>query len=305
MRISERLGLGAVAAILLACVGAQALGAATEPAKAGPAPAFVSPGAATGFETPAAAFRAGAKACYAGDKGAAYAPLAAAAESGHVPAQWKLGRMHAEGDGVAANQLEAFRYFGRIADRHADADPQSPHAPFIASAFVALGAYYRDGIPDTEIKPDVARAVSLFTYAASYFGDGDAQYELGRLYLEGEAVARDLMRAARWLTLAARKNHRGAQATLGDLLFRGEGTLRHVTRGLTWLELARRAAVGRDKWILRLHERAFAQAPKADRDRALEMADAFARRVAKENAPAARDLGRTNATAADTSVRAR
>jgi TPR repeat protein len=213
--------------------------------------------------------------------------------------------MYAEGDGVAEDRLKAFHYFSRIADRHADDNPQSPHAPFVANAFVALGIYYRDGIPGTDVKPDISRAVNLFTYAASYFGDADAQHELGRLYLEGEGVARDLMRAARWLTLAARKNHRGAQATLGDLLFRGEGTLRHVTRGLTWLELARRAAVGRDKWILRLHERAFAQAPKADRDRALEMADAFARRVAKENAPAARDLGRTNATAADTSVRAR
>src|SRR5919199_5169688 len=277
MRISEWLRLGAVAAILLACVGAQALGAGTEPAKAGPAPAFASPGAATRFETPAEAFHAGTRAYYAGDKSAARAALAAAAESGHPLAQWKLGRMYAEGDGVAANPLEAFRYFSRIADRHADASPHSRHAPFIANAFVALGAYYRDGIPDTEIKPDVVRAVSLFTYAASYFGDADAQYELGRFYLEGEGVARDLMRAARWLTLPARKNHRGAQATLGDLLFRGEGTLRHVTRGLTWLELARRAAVGRDKWILRLREHAFAQAPKANRDRALEMADAFAR----------------------------
>ena len=292
MRINERPGLGTAAAILvLMCAGAQALDAGTDPAAS--APAHARPPAKTGaattrFETPAEAFHAGAKAYYAGDKSAAYAALAAAAESGHLLAQWKLGRMYAEGDGVAEDPLKAFHYFSRIADRHADDNPQSPHAPFVANAFVALGIYYRDGIPGTDVKPDISRAVNLFTYAASYFGDADAQHELGRLYLEGEGVARDLVRAARWLTLAARKNHRGAQATLGDLLFRGEGTLRHAAQGLMWLELARRAAVGPDDgWILYLHQHAFAEASQADRDRAVEMANAFARRFAKDGEPAA------------------
>ena len=306
MRINDRLGLAAAALLVLAGVGARALEAGLEPVEAARALTLAPAEAGVGttrFETPDEAFRAGARAYYAGDKDAAYAPLAAAAESGHLLAQWKLGRMYAEGDSVAADPLKAFGWFSRIADRHADESPRSPRAPFVASAFTALGTYWRDGIPDTGIRPDVARAVGLFTYAASYFGEADAQHELGRLYLEGEGVTRDLTRAARWLTLAARKNHRGAQATLGDLLFRGEGTLRHAAQGLMWLELARRAAAGPDDtWILYLHEHAFAEASKGDRDRAAEMADAFARRSARYGAPAAGGSTRKDETAADTSV---
>ncbi len=50
---------------------------------------------------------------------------------------------------------------------------------------MALGHYYLKGIPNSTVAPDAERARDMFAYAASYFGDADAQYELGRLYLEG------------------------------------------------------------------------------------------------------------------------
>ncbi len=285
MGISRCLGLGGTAVIVLVSAGGWALDAAKlDPAKiAGPKESKAVPS----FGTPSEAFQTGAKAYYAGDKLAAFEALAAAAEEGHPLAQWKLGRMYAEGDGVPADPLKAFGYFSRIADRQAEENPQSPHAPFVANAFVALGAYHRDGIPGTDVTPDVNRAVGLFTYAASYFGDPDGQYELARLYLEGEGVARDTTRAARWLTLAARKNHKGAQATLGELLFRGDGVPQHKTRGLMWLELARQAADGAgDDWILHLHEHAFAEALPTERDRARDLADDLAKRFARQSASA-------------------
>ena len=46
-----------------------------------------------------------------------------AAEDGHPIAQWKLGRMYAEGNGVAQNDLLAFDYFSRIANAHAEDSP--------------------------------------------------------------------------------------------------------------------------------------------------------------------------------------
>ena len=42
-----------------------------------------------------------------------------AAEGGHPVAQWKLGRMYADGDGVIQDDLRAFEYFSRIANAHA------------------------------------------------------------------------------------------------------------------------------------------------------------------------------------------
>jgi hypothetical protein len=47
----------------------------------------------------------------------------------------------------------------------ADSRPEE----IVANAFVALGNYHLEGIPDTPIKPDIERAREMYTYAASYF----------------------------------------------------------------------------------------------------------------------------------------
>ena len=61
-----------------------------------------------------------------GQKQKALVSLEYAAEQGMVAAQWKLGRMYAEGDGVDQSDLRAFEYFRRIADGHADDNPVGP-----------------------------------------------------------------------------------------------------------------------------------------------------------------------------------
>ncbi len=142
----------------------------------------------------------------------------------------------------SADDLRAFEYFSRIADSHADDSPAAPQARFVANAFVALGHYYLDGIPDSTVKADPDRARSMFAYAASYFGDPDAQYQLARLYLEGKGAPRDPRQAVRWLSLAANKGQYQAQAVLGRMLFKGEHVPRQAARGLMWLTLARDSA---------------------------------------------------------------
>ncbi len=89
--------------------------------------------------SPMEAFRSGANWLKAGETVKAVNSLEYAAEKGHALAQWKLGRMYAEGDGVAQNDLKAFGYFRRIADSHAEDNPDTPQARFVANAFVALG----------------------------------------------------------------------------------------------------------------------------------------------------------------------
>src|ERR1700744_4918360 len=114
-----------------------------------------------------------------------------AAEGGHPIAQWKLGRMYADGNGVTQDDLRAFEYFSRIANAHAEDSPSAPQASVVADAFVALGRYYLNGIPNSKIKPDSERAREMFSYAASYFGNADAQYDLGRLYLKNAGTSHD------------------------------------------------------------------------------------------------------------------
>src|SRR5258708_1718740 len=152
--------------------------------------------------TPVEAFRSGARALKVGEKDKAVTSLQYAAEKGHALAQWKLGRMYAEGDGVPRDDLRAFGYFSRIADGHADEPPDMPQARFVANAFVQLGNYYLEGIPNSDVRADPDRAREMYSYAASYFGDADAQYSLARLYLDGNGVSRDTRQALRWLGLA-------------------------------------------------------------------------------------------------------
>ncbi len=123
--------------------------------------------------------------------------------------------------------------------RHADDNPDTPQARFVANAFVALGHYYLDGIPKTAIKRDPDRAREMFAYAASYFGDPDAQYYLARLYLDGNGAPHDPRQAARWFGLSAQKGQYQAQAMLGAMLFTGDHVPRQAARGLMWLTLAR------------------------------------------------------------------
>jgi hypothetical protein len=236
---------------------------------AGPALAF--DGTKTDdHRTPVEAFRYGANALKTGETEKALTSLEYAAENGHALAQWKLGRMYAEGDGVTRDDLRAFEYFRRIANAHADDSPGTPQARFVGNAFVALGQYYLDGIPKTEIKPDPVRAREMFSYAASYFGDADAQYYLGRLYLDGNGAAHDAKQAARWLGLSAHKGQYQAQALLGAMLFSGEQVPRQAARGLMWLTLAKDgAAANQQPWVSKLYDSAFAQASEDERALAL------------------------------------
>jgi TPR repeat protein len=211
------------------------------------------------------ASRSGAKLLQSGDTAKALHSLQYAAEQGHPLAQWKLGRMYADGEGVAQDDLKAFDYFRRVADSHAEDNPNTPEARFVASAFVALGHYYLQGIPKTDVKRDPERAREMFAYAASYFGDADAQFYLARMYLDGIGAPHDPRQAARWFGLAAQKGNCEAQAMLGAMLFAGDHVPRQAARGLMWLALAKDNARGNQAWINGLYESAMRQANEEER----------------------------------------
>ncbi len=195
-----------------------------------------------------------------------------AAEGDDPIAQWKLGRMYANGDRVAQDDVRAFEYFSRIANAHAEDNASAPQASIVANAFVQLGRYYLAGIPNSKVKSDPERAKEMFSYAASYFGNADAQYDLARLYLKGLSGSReDLRTGARWLGLAAQKGQHQAQALLGQLLFNGDQLPRQAARGLMWLTLARDSAGPDETWIKESYNRAFAKASDDDRAMALQM----------------------------------
>ncbi len=221
--------------------------------------------------TPAEALRTATEQLRAGDKTQALSSLQYAAEHGNNVALWQLGRMYAEGDGVTRDDHRAFEYFRKFADSHADDSPLIPRSRFVADAFVSLGTYYLNGIPNTAVAANPERARRMFYHAASYFGDPEAQYRLAMLYIDGAGVSREPRRAVPWLVLAANKGHFKSQAMLGRILFRGEHGARQPASGLMWLTIACDGPGGAVSWIAELRDTAFKQASEKERAAALAM----------------------------------
>jgi TPR repeat protein len=219
--------------------------------------------------TPVEAFRTAAEALRSGEKSRAVTSLQYAAEHGHGFALWQLGKMYAEGDGVPRDVYRAFQYFRKFADTHADDNPAIPRSRFVADAFVSLGNYYLEGIPDSPISANPERARRMFYHAASYFGDSEAQYQLAMMYVDGSGVNREPKRAVPWLVLAANKGHYKAQALLGRILFKGEHGIRQPASGLMWLTLACDGPGGSVSWISEMRESAFELATDKERATAL------------------------------------
>ncbi|WP_442897008.1 tetratricopeptide repeat protein [Enterovirga sp.] len=279
MRISD--GIGLAASLLFAFCAASSAQAADIAARATPLGGSMLPQQLvqppqTTYASVKEALRAGMRDYNSGDKVSAVRAFDYAAGQGAPLALWKAARMYADGDGVGRNEVKAFQYFSRLADDCADESPDSPRAGLVANAFTSLGIYYLDGIKGTSIKPNPPRAVEMFSYAASYFGDPSAQFNLARLYLDGHGLARDPRQAARWLNLAAEKGHSRAQALLGQLLVNGEGVPMQRARGLMWLDLALQSADARSQaWVKSLHEEAFGGASETDRRTASALSEQY------------------------------
>ena len=216
--------------------------------------------------SPWSRFRFGYTAYQSGRKDEALQAYRDAAEQGHAGARWKLATMLASGDGVQENDYEAFRlYEGLVND---GATPGTREETFVAHALMSMASYFRRGIPNSPIGADPLRARQLYLQAASQFGDPNAQFELGRMYLTGEGGKADPVQAARWFNLSAHKGHIGAEAMLGKILFDSGRSV----RGLAILTGALQKAEGTDlHWIRALQEEAFALASEADRRTAIAL----------------------------------
>ena len=187
------------------------------------------------------------------------AALEDAAEAGQPMAMWQLGTMYENGEGVDRDPAKAFGYFAQIANQHADAAPKGVEADIVAQSFVKVGDYYRLGVPDAGIPADAERSHALLLHAATYFGDADAQYRVGLLYMNEEGLGLNPLQSARWFSLAARKGHCPAQAQLGDMLYNGvAGIEAQPVEGLMWLVVAgqRCAATADAGWVNELLTRA-------------------------------------------------
>ena len=260
-----------------------------------PAVALDGSGPSTENGLPAAKFTSGQEALRLGEEDlragkieASVVPLTYAAESGQVIARWKLGQMYAKGEGVPRDDSKAYHYFNQVVEGYDEDKPDLQNASAISDAFVAVGVYCLNGIPNSQVGADPHRAHELFQYAATTFADPNAQYNLAHMYMVGAGgLAKDNVAALRWLALAAKAGHPPSQAVLGHMLFVGNGVLDQRARGLMWLELAKDGATNpKGQWMRDLFERDFRDASDNERLADEGMRDARAKRLS--SSPSAR-----------------
>jgi hypothetical protein len=150
------------------------------------------------------------------------------AEQGDVEAQWNLGLMYANGEGVPEDDEEAVRLF-RLAADQGNANGQ-----------YRLGLMYvnGEGVPE-----DDEEAVRWWRLAADQ-GHVYGQFGLGVRYENGEGVPQDDAKAIHWYRLAAEQGYANGQYRLGLMYRSGLGVPQDDVEAYKWFNLAASRSTG-------------------------------------------------------------
>lgn len=148
--------------------------------------------------------------------------LLSAAKAGDALAQFNIGCLYAEGDGVEKNEREAARWFRKAADqRYADAQAY-------------LGDCYKDGFG---VLANPYEAVKWYRKAAEQ-GHAGAQYVLGSCCENGIGTVQNLRDAVRWYHKSAEQGNVFAQVALGRCNEFGNGVVKNLQEAVRWYRLA-------------------------------------------------------------------
>jgi len=157
-----------------------------------------------------------------GDYATALKEFLPLAQQGDAKAQWVLGLMYEQGEGVPQDFKEAVRWYRLAADQGN------------ASAQHSLGWLYSHG---QGVPQDYKEAVRLYRLAADQ-GNAGAQYSLGVMYGQGQGVPQDYKEAVRWYRLAAEQGDALGQHSLGVMYGQGQGVPQDYIQAHMWFNLA-------------------------------------------------------------------
>ncbi len=213
-------------------------------------------------------------------------------------AEFYLARIYSDNSGALTDHAKAYLLFQKLAEDNVDADPDDGRrAPFVAKALTALAGYLQRGVAEIGVRPDPARAIEYLQYAATFFGDKDAQFELAKHYLSGSGSGEDIKRGKHYLSVLSEEGHPGAQALLADLFWRGKYVPKDEKQALALITVAVENAPPHERiWIEDIYHNIFCGTSQGTR----KQADGFVARWRKffsrpassadRSGPAARDL---------------
>jgi TPR repeat protein len=185
----------------------------------------------------------------------AVAALRKAAKAGHPEAQFRLGVMYGNGDGVTLDHDQAVAWFEKAAAQGHE------------SALITLAWMYANG---TGVDVDESRARELYVLAAEK-GSAKAQYVVGTMYRFAQYGAeKDIETAIQWYQRAADQGMPTAQFALGKMLMEGKDVVQDDATALQWLSLAHVNGSKRaGDYVEHLIKRMDPEAVRAIRDRML------------------------------------
>ncbi len=157
-----------------------------------------------------------------GDYGVAAKEFRPFAEQGQATAQYILGWIHQNGEGVTKDEAEAAKWYLKAGEK-GNADAQ-----------YALGSLYAAG---AGVKRDDAEAVKWFRKAADQNKAG-AQYLLGYMLSAGEGAAKNETEGTSWYRKAAEQGLPEAQYALALALSDGRGITKDDQEANQWYRKA-------------------------------------------------------------------
>ena len=151
-----------------------------------------------------------------------FSALLEAAQKGYDIAQYEVGVIYENGEGVFEDYVEAAKWFLKAADQGN------------VEAQLKLGFYYDFGIG---VLQDFKKAVSFY-YMAAEQDNCTAQFNLGRHFEEGYGVPQDDDKAFKWFQKAAENGDSKAQSKLGQYYENGQGVLQNYSLAFEWYQKA-------------------------------------------------------------------
>lgn len=159
---------------------------------------------------------------WAKEKNASLAELQQQAKKGQANAQYKLGVLYDQGQGVKQDYGQARKWWLKAAEQGN------------AAAQVSLGLLYNKS---HGVKQDYGQARKWWLKAAEE-GNADAQLYLGSLYEYGQGVKRDYEQARKWWLKAAEQGNANAQVNLAVLYSMGRGVPEDLVEAYAWANVA-------------------------------------------------------------------
>jgi TPR repeat protein len=156
-------------------------------------------------------------------------------------ANFRIGDMYADGNGVPKDTSEAERWYQRSVDM---ASAGARAGWLTANVYLANAYLQSKGVP-----LDYGEALYRMKDAAEH-GNRKAQVNLGSMYRDGQGTPQNYGEAMYWYRKAADRGSALAEWMIGRLYFDGKGVIPNFTEAATWFRKAAGEGLAVAQWDL-------------------------------------------------------